>query len=177
MLGRAVVLVQPDQRSLAIGRKGQNVRLASKLCGWDIDIMTRDDLEGLLEKTLTGYLEIDGMTDELADQLVGEGFLSFDDLSIIEPEDLMALGQLTEEEAAHIIDQAETLAEAEEQAEFETKQQNRDKSSQVAAGEEIETEDDVAYIDVEEETLVEAAEGTVEDDADSQVDDATEEQS
>jgi len=121
MLGRAVVLVQPEQRSLAIGRKGQNVRLASKLCGWDIDIMTRDDLERLLEKTLTGYLEIDGMTDELADQLVGEGFLSFDDLSIIEPDDLMELGQLTEAEAAHIIDQAEALAEAEEAAEAQGK--------------------------------------------------------
>ena len=177
MLGRAVVLVQPDQRSLAIGRKGQNVRLASKLCGWDIDIMTRDDLEGLLEKTLTGYLEIDGMTEVLADQLVGEGFLSFDDLSIIEPEDLMELGQLTEEEAAHIIDQAEALAETEEQAEFEAKQQNRDRSSQQVAveEEEIEAEDETTYVDAEEETLIETAEETVEEDADTQADDATEE--
>ena len=124
MLGRAVVLVQPDHRSLAIGRKGQNVRLASKLCGWDIDIMTRDELERLLEKTLTGYFEIDGMTDELADQLVGEGFLSFDDLSVIEPDDLMELGQLTEKEAAHIIEQAEAFAEAEE-AEEEAKKQGK----------------------------------------------------
>jgi len=113
MLGRAVVLVQKDQRSLAIGRKGQNVRLASKLCGWDIEIMSREDLEQLLEKTLTGYLEIDGMTEELADKLLGEGFLSFDDLSIIEPSDLMELGQLTEKQANHIIEQAETLAETE----------------------------------------------------------------
>ncbi|MDR1492195.1 MAG: transcription termination factor NusA [Planctomycetaceae bacterium] len=115
MLGRAVVLVNQDQRSLAIGRKGQNVRLASKLCGWDVDIMTRDELEQLLDKTLRGYLEIDGMTDELAEQLVGEGFLSFDDLSIIELSDLMELGQLTEEQANHIIEQAEALAEAEEE--------------------------------------------------------------
>jgi len=114
MLGRAVVLVRPDQRSLAIGRKGQNVRLASKLCGWDIDVRTREDLEAILERTLEGYLELEGMTDELADRLVGEGFLSFDDLSIIEPEDLMMLGDLTEEVAAHIIEQAEIKAEEEE---------------------------------------------------------------
>jgi len=139
MLGRAVVLVQPDQRSLAIGRKGQNVRLASKLCGWDIDIMTRDDLERLLEKTLTGYLEIDGMTDELADQLVGEGFLSFDDLSIIEPDDLMALGELTEEEAAHIIDQAEALAEAEEEAELQGKNRGFDDNNNDDGDNESET--------------------------------------
>ncbi|MHC4472908.1 MAG: transcription termination factor NusA, partial [Planctomycetota bacterium] len=40
---RALVLVEEDQLSLAIGRKGQNVRLASKLCGWDIDIMTEEE--------------------------------------------------------------------------------------------------------------------------------------
>src|SRR5262249_50226362 len=42
---KALVLVSEDQQSLAIGRKGQNVRLASKLTGWDIDIMTRAELE------------------------------------------------------------------------------------------------------------------------------------
>ncbi|MGE5755707.1 MAG: transcription termination factor NusA, partial [Planctomycetaceae bacterium] len=40
LLGRAIVLVREDQLSLAIGRRGQNVRLASKLVGWDIEIMT-----------------------------------------------------------------------------------------------------------------------------------------
>jgi N utilization substance protein A len=45
---KALVLVEEDQLSLAIGRKGQNVRLASKLCGWDIDIMTRAELEATL---------------------------------------------------------------------------------------------------------------------------------
>ncbi len=41
----AAVLVDEDQQSLAIGKKGQNVRLASKLCGWDIDIKTRAEFE------------------------------------------------------------------------------------------------------------------------------------
>jgi N utilization substance protein A len=40
-----VVVVDDDQQSLAIGKKGQNVRLASRLCGWDIDIKTRDEFE------------------------------------------------------------------------------------------------------------------------------------
>ena len=119
MLGRAVVLVKQDQRSLAIGRRGQNVRLATKLCGWDIEIMTREELEGMLEKALVKYAEVDGITPELADRLVGEGFLNFGDLSIIEPIDLMQIGELTEEQAAHIIDQVEVLAEEEELAEAE----------------------------------------------------------
>jgi N utilization substance protein A len=42
---RAIVIVDEDQQSLAIGKKGQNVRLASKLCGWEIDIQTREQFE------------------------------------------------------------------------------------------------------------------------------------
>jgi N utilization substance protein A len=41
----AVVIVDEDQQSLAIGKRGQNVRLASRLCGWDIDIKTRAEFE------------------------------------------------------------------------------------------------------------------------------------
>lgn len=111
MLGRAIVLVQLDQRALAIGRRGQNVRLASRLCGWDIDIMTRDELDDLIAKAMDCFMQIDGVQQELADQLVGEGFLSFDDLSIIEIEDLMELGGLTEEQAQAIADEAERRAE------------------------------------------------------------------
>ena len=115
MLGRAVVLVKQDQRSLAIGRKGQNVRLASKLVGWDVEIMTREELEADLEKAVEGYGLIEGISPDLADRLVGEGFLSFDDLSIIEPNDLMQMGDLTEEAANAIIEQAERYAEQEEE--------------------------------------------------------------
>ena len=49
-LGRAIVLVKEDQLSLAIGRRGQNVRLASKLVGWDIEIMTHDELNEGIER-------------------------------------------------------------------------------------------------------------------------------
>ncbi|MAF66273.1 MAG: transcription termination factor NusA [Planctomycetes bacterium] len=44
---RAIVIVDEDQQSLAIGKKGQNVRLASKLCGWDIDLQTRAEFEAV----------------------------------------------------------------------------------------------------------------------------------
>lgn len=114
MLGRAIVLVQRDQRSLAIGRKGQNVRLASKLVGWDIEIMTRDELDPLLGRSLENFASIPGVTSDLADRLVGEGFLSYDDLSIIEPDDLMELGNLSAEEVDAIVAEAERRAEEEE---------------------------------------------------------------
>ena len=93
MLGRAIVLVREDQLSLAIGRRGQNVRLASKLCGWDIEIMTREELDEQIERAVAGSAPSRASTAELAERLVGEGFLSYDDLSVIEPDDLMEMGE------------------------------------------------------------------------------------
>ncbi|MAE75639.1 MAG: transcription termination factor NusA [Planctomycetes bacterium] len=57
---KALVLVEEDQLSLAIGRKGQNVRLASKLCGWDIDIMTRQELEDTLKNDEVAASDVEG---------------------------------------------------------------------------------------------------------------------
>jgi len=125
MLGRAIVLVPEDQLSLAIGRWGQNVRLASKLCGWDIEIMTRAELDEQLEQAVLGFSSLDGVAPELADRLVGEGFLSYDDLSVIEPEDLMEMGGLDAEQAQHIIAQAEAKAEEAEQLAREEKRRQR----------------------------------------------------
>ena len=116
MLGRAIVLVVEDQLSLAIGKWGQNVRLASKLSGWDIEIMTQAELERQIEKAVVGFSAIEGVTEDLANQLVGEGYLSYDDLSVIEPTDLQAMGQLTEEQVDRIVAQAELLAEQAEEA-------------------------------------------------------------
>lgn len=110
MMGRAIVLVREDQLSLAIGRRGQNVRLASKLCGWDIEIMTQEELEEQIEGAVAAYCKLDGVDEELANRLVGEGYLSYDDLSVIEPDDLMEMGGLDEEQVDHIVNQAEEEA-------------------------------------------------------------------
>ena len=61
LLGRAIVLVRDDQLSLAIGRRGQNVRLASKLVGWDIEIMTAEELDEVIEKAVKAFERIDGV--------------------------------------------------------------------------------------------------------------------
>jgi len=110
MLGRGIVLVKEDQLSLAIGRRGQNVRLASKLCGWDIEIMTREELDQQIERAVTGFSSIEGLSDATAERLVGEGFLSYDDLSIIEPDDLMEMGGITAETVEKIVNEAEKRA-------------------------------------------------------------------
>jgi N utilization substance protein A len=126
MLGRAIVLVREDQLSLAIGRRGQNVRLASKLSGWDIEIMTQEELAQAIDRAVGGFSSLQGVEVELAERLVEEGFLSYDDLSIIEPDALMAMGNLDEETANLIVEQAEERAEVAEAAAAEARRQKRE---------------------------------------------------
>jgi N utilization substance protein A len=135
MLGRGIVLVREDQLSLAIGRRGQNVRLASKLSGWDIEIMTQEELAQAIERAVVGFSSITGIDEELANRLVEEGFLSYDDLSIIEPDALMAMGGLSEEEANTIVEQAEERAEVAEAAAADARRQKREQErlSEMAA--------------------------------------------
>jgi transcription termination/antitermination protein NusA len=133
MLGRAIVLVQEDQLSLAIGRRGQNVRLASKLCGWDIEIMTREELDEQIEQAVAGFSSLEGVEPELAERLVGEGFLSYDDLSVIEPDSLMEMGGLAAEQVDRIVQQAEVKAGEAERAAAEQRRQQREQDRLVAA--------------------------------------------
>ncbi len=146
MLGRAIVLVREDQLSLAIGKRGQNVRLASKLCGWDIEIMTQEELETQIDRAVQGFCSLDGVADELANRLVGEGYLSYDDLSVIEPDDLMEMGELTAEQVDHIVNQAEARAEEAERVAEEEKQKRRaaQKTAEVEAAAAAKAQADVA---------------------------------
>jgi N utilization substance protein A len=126
MLGRAIVLVREDQLSLAIGRRGQNVRLASKLSGWDIEIMTQEELAESIDRAVQGFSSLEGVQVELAERLVEEGFLSYDDLSVIEPDALMAMGELSEEEVDAIVAQAEEKALEAEAAAQEARRKKRE---------------------------------------------------
>jgi N utilization substance protein A len=110
-LGRAIVLVQEDQLSLAIGRRGQNVRLASKLVGWDIEIMTHDELASGIERAEGWFRQIPGVTDEMVEVFIEEGFLSYDDMTFLEPAQLGELCGVSEEQADEMILFAEEAAE------------------------------------------------------------------
>jgi transcription termination/antitermination protein NusA len=136
MLGRAIVLVQEDQLSLAIGRRGQNVRLASKLCGWDIEIMTREELDEQIEQAVMGFSSLEGVEPELAEKLVGEGFLSYDDLSVIEPDALMEMGGLSQGVVDRVVVQAEAKAAEAEAAAAEQRRKQRE-ADRLAAAENV----------------------------------------
>ncbi|HVX14526.1 MAG TPA: transcription termination factor NusA [Pirellulales bacterium] len=145
MLGRAIVLVREDQLSLAIGRRGQNVRLASKLCGWDIEIMTREELDEQIERAVGGFSALDGVDENLAEKLVGEGFLSYDDLSVIEPDDLMEMGGLPIEQVDKIVAQAEAKAAEAEAAANEERRRQREQERIEAATKELEAQEQAAH--------------------------------
>jgi N utilization substance protein A len=159
LIGRAIVLVQEDQLSLAIGRRGQNVRLASKLCGWDIEIMTSAELEEKMDVAIAGFSAIPGVTEELAQGLVEQGYLSFDDLSVIEPDVLMEMSGLTAEQIDEIVEQAEGRAADAEEAAAEERRQRRDRERQ------LQSEPEVVTPSVEPGVEAEAAEAVVDEPA------------
>ena len=105
-LGRATVIVAEDQLSLAIGKRGQNVRLAARLTGWDIDISTPEEYnKGLdhMEKTLK---QIDGVEDVLLDKLLAIGVISLHDLVDVGTEPLIKTIELEESLAETIVAEA-----------------------------------------------------------------------
>ncbi len=79
-LGRATVIVEEDQLSLAIGKRGQNVRLGARLTGWDVDILTPAEYNKSvddMERTLKG---IEGVEDVVLDKMLAMGMISLGDL-------------------------------------------------------------------------------------------------
>lgn len=137
MLGRVIVLVREDQLSLAIGKKGQNVRLASKLVGWDIEVMTREELDEQLERSVLAFSQVPHITEELAEMLVSQGFFSFDDLSVIEPDQLQEMSGLTAEQVDEIIAHADVESERMEQEQQRRKTLEREARAAEAKAAEI----------------------------------------
>src|SRR6187549_1008476 len=103
---RIEVVVPDAQLSLAIGRKGQNVRLASQLTGWDIDIMTEASeserrQKEFAERTqlLMDSLDVDEV---IAQLLVTEGFASVEEVAFVEPSEIASIEGFDENTAAEI---------------------------------------------------------------------------
>ena len=103
-LGRATVVVRDDQLSLAIGKRGQNVRLAARLTGWDVDILTPEEFtKGLtiLSETLQ---QIEGVTDEMVDRLAALGMISVFDVDEIGEDIIMTELELDDERSQQAVE-------------------------------------------------------------------------
>jgi len=121
---RIEVVVPDTQLSLAIGRRGQNVRLASQLTGWDIDILTEQEeserRQADFENSTRVFMEALNVDEVVGQLLASEGFGSVEDLALVDPRELTSIEGFDEETAAELQSRAREYLEQLE-AELEAK--------------------------------------------------------
>jgi N utilization substance protein A len=103
-LGRATVVVNDDQLSLAIGKRGQNVRLAARLTGWDIDILTPPEFQNGVTRLDQTLKSIEGITQEMVDKVIALGLIDVRDIEEVGAGPLMEELGLDEETATKVVD-------------------------------------------------------------------------
>lgn len=94
-----LVVVPDDQLSLAIGRQGQNVRLASRLLGWKIDVKSQSRYANMDNTEYRSLLAVDGVDENLADRLFAAGITSAPLLAAMDIEQLMTLARIDQDKA------------------------------------------------------------------------------
>jgi N utilization substance protein A len=117
---RIEVVVPDQQLSLAIGRRGQNVRLASQLTGWDIDILTEQEeserRQAEFEKRTNTFMEALNVDEVVGQLLASEGFTSVEELAMVDQKELAGIEGFDEETAEELQSRArEYLAQIEEE--------------------------------------------------------------
>ncbi|MGB9616230.1 MAG: transcription termination factor NusA [Desulfomonilaceae bacterium] len=114
------VIVADDQLSLAIGKKGQNVRLAAKLTGWKIDVRSESKEEKITGESFERLLSIEGMDEETATILFDNGYRNPEDIAKASLAELTSFMGITEEKGAQLLAGAQKyLAGEQEEAEDE----------------------------------------------------------
>jgi N utilization substance protein A len=124
-----LVVVPDDQLSLAIGRQGQNVRLASKLLSWRIDVKSESRYAKLEEAGYRSLLEVPGINEALADKLYDKSITSATDLAAAKPEELDIPG-LEPEQAMQLVAEAQQYKDSTP----DTDDEQTDDSEEVAVG-------------------------------------------
>jgi N utilization substance protein A len=107
------VIVADDQLSLAIGKKGQNVRLASKLTGWKIDIKSESKMEKISGEILEQFKQLPHIGDVTSRLLHNEGFRSMKEVAEVDPEELARILEIEKEKAMEIIRRAAEIVQPE----------------------------------------------------------------
>lgn len=103
-LGRATVIVNEDQLSLAIGKRGQNVRLAARLTGWDVDILTPPEFKKAIERLDATLKSVEGVTQEMVDKIIALGLIDVRDVEEVGETPLMNDVGMSEELAESVVD-------------------------------------------------------------------------
>ena len=110
------VVVPDDQLSLAIGKRGQNVRLASRLTGWRLDVVGETAYNQDLKEGYRSLIELKGVGEKWASDLYEEGFRSAEDVARSGVADLMAVKGMDEERAEKLIEEGIEYMRAKEAA-------------------------------------------------------------
>lgn len=134
-LGRATIIVREDQLSLAIGKRGQNVRLAARLTGWDVDILTPAEFQKGLEILAQTILPIEGVEESLLDRMGALGMISVFDIEEIGASVLSQELELDPALADRIVEVCTARAkEVAEQQQRDKEEAARRKAEEEAAG-------------------------------------------
>ena len=132
-LGRATVVVRDDQLSLAIGKRGQNVRLAARLTGWDVDILTPDEFRKGLEIMYSTVQSVEGITEQMADKLAALGMVSVFDIEEVGAEVISEELEISPEAAAQMIETCSVKAKEVAEQQQKDKEEKERKAREEAA--------------------------------------------
>ncbi len=149
------LIVPDDMLSLAIGRRGQNVRLAAQLTGWKIDIHSETKIREMNETARAELALIEALTEDYRELLIRFGFRSIEDVGDAEPEDLMDTLGISEELTQSILDQADDILTERLKEELARKEENQ---RRIAAGLPTIEEEEAAAREAEEALVREAEE-------------------
>jgi N utilization substance protein A len=126
-LGRATVVVNDDQLSLAIGKRGQNVRLAARLTGWDIDILTPPEFQAGVQRLELTLTQVEGITKEMVDKVIALGLIDVRDLEEVGTGPLQEELGLDEAKAEQVVERCT------EEAKIVAVEQEAKKTAEAAA--------------------------------------------
>jgi N utilization substance protein A len=145
---RSMEVIVPDEfLSIAIGKKGQNVRLASKLSGWHLDVKSESIYNQAMQSGYNSLMALPGVGISLADALYEKGFYSAEEIRNASVEELQQIRGIDEELAGTLIEAAknapdpEAVAEAEAEKQAETEAEEQTEAGAEAAAEAVADED------------------------------------
>lgn len=140
-LGRAVVVVTEEQLSLAIGKRGQNVRLAARLTGWDIDILTPGEFNSALDILEKALRSIEGVESTIVDQIIAMGMVNVLDVEEVGPGPLVKELGMDEDFAHKIVSRASAEAKLVSEQQAKGKRQKKQDKKAAPAKSEKKAED------------------------------------
>jgi N utilization substance protein A len=156
------IAVNEDNLALAIGSRGQNIRLASRLVGWDLNIISNEEAEAKVKVDETEFLAkiIDSLSvkDEIAEKLINSGFSSFDDIAYADDDILKAFIDSDEEisrikslsEDAALLEAMVVVTEEEDNIESLSDLKLDEENIQKLSNKGIKNKDDLAELSIDE---------------------------